>query len=340
LNALNNIRRFWIYWLKLLVAFLLLGIIYREINRYESIIEAFSAANRINLILALLLLIPNIFLATFKWRYLLRTKYPNCSIKEAFDSLLFGLSLGLVTPGNLGELARGLYFSNRDKVAITGLNFFDKLCNILLLVTIGFFAINRLIFSQFDWPNFIVFPLSILSFFVIILFWMIMLNPGWMVRVFGKNFMRLSESSLYQNLSSVFGSMTQRNIYTLLGYTLIWFIIIILQYHILVLAFTEVTLFQSLQAVPAILFTKVLLPVSFADLGIREGVAIFYYSLFNISKVAVFNASITIFVINFLIPACLGSYFVFKLRNSKKWEENTVRSDDLNHEIQTPVKND
>lgn len=340
MNALNNVRKYWIYWLKLLVAFLLLVIIYREINRHESIIAAFSAANWINLTIASLLLLPNISLATLKWRYLLRVKYPDCSTKEAFDSLLFGLSLGLVTPGNLGELARGLYFSERDKVAITGLNFFDKLCNILLLVTIGFFAINRLIFSQTNWPNFIVFPLSILGFLVITLFWMIMLNPGWIVRMVGKNFNRLSESSPYQKLSPLLASLTQRKILIVLSYTLIWSIVVILQYHILVLAFTEVTLFQSFQAVPAILFTKVLLPVSFADLGIREGVAIFYYSLFNISNAAVFNASITIFIINFFVPASLGSYFVFKLKNSKILKENAVRSNDFNRQIQTPLKHD
>jgi uncharacterized membrane protein YbhN (UPF0104 family) len=167
-----------------------------------------------------------------------------------------------------------------------------------------------------------------------------MLNPGWLMRVFGKNSKRIFESGMYHQLSPLFGSLKHRNIFTLLGYTMIWVFVIILQYHILVLSFTNVTLYQSFQAVPAILFTKVLLPVSFADLGIREGVAIFYYSLFDIPKAAVFNASITIFIINFLLPASLGSYFVFKLKNSKKWEENTVRRKDLNSEINTPLKND
>jgi uncharacterized membrane protein YbhN (UPF0104 family) len=57
-----------------------------------------------------------------------------------------------------------------------------------------------------------------------------------------------------------------------------------------------------------------LLPVTFGDLGVREGAAVFFYGLFNVPEAAVFNTALLIFLINFLLPALSGSVYLFKLR--------------------------
>ncbi|NIV10212.1 MAG: hypothetical protein GWN62_02575, partial [Aliifodinibius sp.] len=66
-----------------------------------------------------------------KWRYLLRIRFSDISNRETFNSLLFGITLGMVTPGNLGELGRGLFFQDKSKTVITGLTVVDKLSNML-----------------------------------------------------------------------------------------------------------------------------------------------------------------------------------------------------------------
>jgi uncharacterized membrane protein YbhN (UPF0104 family) len=72
------------------------------------------------------------------------------------------------------------------------------------------------------------------------------------------------------------------------------------------------------------LFTKILLPISLADLGIREGISLFYFSLFGTEKTAIFNASVLIFFLNILIPALIGSFFLFRLRYTNQVEEKPV----------------
>jgi uncharacterized membrane protein YbhN (UPF0104 family) len=118
----------------------------------------------------------------------------------------------------------------------------------------------------------------------------------------------------FRELLSALDYFNRYSIFKVLMLNIAWFLIILLQYHALVLAFTQVSFLESFWSVSATLLTKIALPISVGDLGIREGAAVFYYSLLGIKKTAAFNASVLIFFINFMIPALVGSYFVFKLR--------------------------
>lgn len=54
--------------------------------------------------------LPPLFLfRVWKWRLLLRGAAPSATYGDAFRSYLGAMSLGLVTPGRLGEYARGIY---------------------------------------------------------------------------------------------------------------------------------------------------------------------------------------------------------------------------------------
>ncbi|MBN2365264.1 MAG: flippase-like domain-containing protein, partial [Calditrichaeota bacterium] len=100
----------------------------------------------------------------------------------------------------------------------------------------------------------------------------------------------------------------------------LWFLVIILQYQTVIQAYENVPFTDTFLAVSATLFTKVILPVSVGDLGIREGASVFYYSLMNVPRPAAFNAAFLIFIINFLLPALAGSIFVFRL----SWENTRL----------------
>ncbi len=311
---MNKKQFLWI--LKFVVGLILLFVLYREVKKGHAILEAFREANWVNILICGFLLIPNFLLQFFKWRYMLRSRYPQVKSALALKSLLFGSTLGFITPGNLGELARGLFFKKYNRLVITGLNIIDKIFGMIIFVSLGFISLNVIMLSHFNWPPYIVVPVLILSFLFLVLVWLITLNPQW-VRSFlyGINTMLPSRDKM-KSLISCLDDFTRLNSVHMLMLSAAWFLVIFLQYHVLILAFTNVSVADSFWAVSALLFTKVALPVSFADLGIREGAAVFYYMLYNVPKAAAFNSALVIFVINFLIPAMAGSFFVFKLR----WE--------------------
>ncbi|NIS38898.1 hypothetical protein GWN26_13645, partial [Candidatus Saccharibacteria bacterium] len=120
-------------------------------NREQSVIDAFRHVNWWHITFCFILLIPNIFLAFAKWRYLLKNRFSDISDKEAIGSLLFGYTLGLVTPGRLGELGRGLFFQNKDRLTITGLNILDKATNQIIFFTTGTIALMLMAFTRNIW---------------------------------------------------------------------------------------------------------------------------------------------------------------------------------------------
>ncbi len=300
--------------LKVIVGFALIYILYRHLNERQSIENAFRNANWLNVAIALFLLIPNITLQYWKWRYLLRNQYPDMENGIALQSLLFGFTLGFVTPGNLGELARALFFRKYNRYVIAGLNVIDKIFNMLTFTTFGLVALNIYIMFFFRLPVYVVIPIAVLSVVLLFFFWLVTLHPQW-VRSFlyGINTMLTSREKI-KSFISCLDNFRAKNSLVMALFTGSWFLIIILQYHALLLAFTNLKITQTLLGISALLLTKMVLPISFGDLGIREGAAVFYFSYLGVPSVAAFNAALLIFVINFFVPALLGSWFVFKLK--------------------------
>jgi len=322
-----------LWYLKLIVGLLLIYFLYRNIYQHQRITEVWNSATPGYIILGFLLLLPNIFIQFVKWRYILRTYYQDISNALVIRSLLFGITLGFITPGNLGELARALYFKNYDRMVITGLNIVDKFSGILIFTTIGLFSLNYLLVTQFHLAGWVGISLTMLNFLVILVLWFLAFNPHWLYRMAGRLPWGSGKRFRLKDLILGIQHLTRRDSAVILSITLCWFVVIIGQYHLLMLAFQKVSLLHSFMAVSAALFTKVVLPISVGDLGIREGATVYYYSLFAVPKTAAFNTAFLIFFINFLIPALTGSYFVFRLRweNSKSIINRISLQQDKDH---------
>lgn len=299
---------------KIIVGVLLLTVLFRQFNKGDAILAAIKIANYRYILIAFILLLPNYFVQFLKWRYILKLEYPITKNKEVLQSLLFGSTMGFVTPGNLGELTRAVYFKRFEKMKLTGLNIIDKLFNMAIFVTLGSISMTIIFIRKFELPQYLILSVVIICGIILLFIWIVLLRPQ-VVRNFLKYINQQFQIS--PKMSNMFSSLDhlqprQSVMITLLG--ILWFLIIFFQYHTLILAFEKVPVFSSYLAVSALLFTKILLPISFADLGIREGASVFYYTLFGVEKAAAFNAALLIFSINFLVPALAGSYFVFRLK--------------------------
>jgi uncharacterized protein (TIRG00374 family) len=303
-----------LWFVKLIIGLVLLYLIYQQVNKRNDVIHAFQSASWLNIVICFVLLIPNLILQIWKWRFVLHTRFENIQMGLAAKSLLFGATLGFITPGHLGDLARAISIKDYNKLVVSGLNLVDKFSGIIIFLTTGLGSVNYIMLTKLDWPGRIQWPFLVLSVFILTIIWIFALNPIWIRSIALKVRWKTSWQLKIENITSALNGLHRSTSLKILGLAFLWFIIILLQYHVLVLAFENVPLLHSFWAVSATLFTKVLLPISFGDLGIREGAALYYYSLFGVSHATAFNAALLIFLINFVIPATLGSYFVFRLR--------------------------
>ena len=103
---------------------------------------------------------------------------------------------------------------------------------------------------------------------------------------------------------------------SLLGLSAVRYGIFSAQFVFLVFAFAPAASWLAAAGgVALVFFAKSAIPsFTLADLGIREGAAVYFMSALGIAAAAAFNAAFLLFCVNLLLPSLVGLPFVLKLR--------------------------
>ena len=84
-----------------------------------------------------------------KWHILTGIIVPERSVGLTIKSFLGGITLGIVTPGRIGEFGRAVFFERKKWLELTGLFFIDKYMNFTALISFSLLTTilfrNRLI---------------------------------------------------------------------------------------------------------------------------------------------------------------------------------------------------
>ena len=302
---------------KIIIAMALLFYIIIRINPDE-IIMAITGANLYFIAFALLLLIPNIFSQYWKWMVISDKILGISDRKIIVASLFFGISAGSFTPARVGEyFGRAIYFKNNSVTDVTVATFIDKTFTLILIAFIGALASIIFIHYYYNVTVFISASLFIFVFALSFIFLYLVLNPSiWKDAIINK--FRFSKwfSAVLRKITVI--KKLDKNIsYRIMFISLLFFACILLQYALLVAAFSHhFYLLNYVWAGVLLFFTKSIIPpVSIADLGIREAASVFFISMFGESSSVGFNAAIFLFLINILLPAIAGLFFLFQKNN-------------------------
>ena len=316
-------RRIFLF-LKILIAAVTMFILLKTVD-FREIYGAFrNPLNTPFIWIACLLLIPNIIIQCYRWYYMLGIVRPDISIFEAISSFFGGLVVGFVTPGRIGEVGRSLYIKQGDHLQIVGLVFIEKFYSLLTVVMGGIWGMVFMFGYLYHFTAYIFLPLIVVGLIISFISLAVALHPQW-IRTFLYNVsVILPARDKMQRLITCFDQFKVKQSKIYLSFTILFYLIYIFQFSFLGLAFSAITWPKALIASTATIFTKTLLPISFADLGVREGAAVYYFTKFQVDKVAAFNSSMLLFAINVLLPTFIGFFFIPRLGwkdNSRKVEQ-------------------
>ncbi len=263
----------------------------------------------------LFLTLPNVLVQHYKWRYLVRIIERTARDRDVFASLMCGFSMGLVTPGRLGEIGRGLFIAGASKGRLTGMAIIDK---VLSQWSMAFLGLTGLLFlaaaagselGRFRWAFLglsAVFSLSTL----------VALLRADAVRSSIRGLKRLLPRIPYRN--KVFAvvdaseEFRRRHLLTSVLYAFAFQFIILAQFYCFINAFDALGPLDTLVGISAAMFVKSMLPVALMDLGVREGVVLYFLGQMGVAPAPAFNASIMIFLSNVLVPGAVGVYYVIR----------------------------
>ena len=273
--------------------------------------KAFVWKNTGIIFLLITLIFINWGFEALKWQILAK-KIESISFSQAYQSVLVGLSLGFITPANVGDFAGKIwYLKSKNKSETVGTILLGN--GIQFYVSLIFGVISYLIIWQksisiFDQIIFglLIFAL-ILGIFIYILRFKII---GFLQKkLWLKN---------YKNHINALVLFNSREISTLFLWSILRYSTFSLQFVLMLWLFEVKINLIYLWAISCLIFlSKTIIPaINFiSDLGVREYTAMHFFSLFSVNISAVISATFCLWLLNILLPVAVGSLLILSTKN-------------------------
>ncbi len=257
------------------------------------------------------LMLCNWCLEAVKWRQLIE-RVEQISLWRAIESVFCGLTWAVFTPNRLGEYGGRVFFLSPKRriigiVAMTVGNIGQ------LVLTNVFGAITVCIFVYRFIPLEPVLKATIygLAFVFALFFVVFYFNIRWLNGLL----LSIKFTRKYEKFYAVLARYEKKELLKILLIGLCRYAVFTTQYLIMFSwLIPNLQVLDILMLVPILFFVQSTLPsLDLLDIGIRSVTALFFFKYVTNQNTAVVACIASIWLINIIIPAILGSYFVFKL---------------------------
>ena len=302
--------------IKIVIVFFSFYFIYQQLVENKSFEELDISAlidifkkNKVYLVGVILMMFLNWLVEALKWRYMI-SKIENISIMTAYRAVFTGITVSTFTPNRIGEYGGRVFCLEKgDRIKAV---FITVLCSMSqLLVTILFGSIS--LFILFDE---ILIDKTFLSVSLLILLNLFLLfsyfNISHIVNFLGK--FKLIKS--FKKYFEVLVMYNYKDLIIAFIYSNTRYFIFSLQFIILLHVFgINLSFMDAILSVMLIFFFITITPtITIAEIGVRGSVAIFVLGLFSSNDIAILSSTTLLWLINLIIPAIIGSFFIFSLK--------------------------
>lgn len=252
----------------------------------------------------------NYLLEAIKWQKVLE-KVEVLSLNTTLKSVFAGLSVGFITPNNIGDYAGRLSFLKKEnRFTSIPLLFISRFIQMLITAWAGglalFYFLNDNLFKS--GAGGLIFVITLLLLGTIAVFFIHKL-PAFTSRynLFKKLLNFLSPLQYFNSSRLIF----------LCSVSIIRHFVFILQFYLIFRSMNSPLIFSHVfLGTSAALLIKSMLPgfKAMNDMGIREASAIYFFNHFSESSLIVAAVCLIIWFINMVLPALVGMVIIFRKR--------------------------
>jgi len=311
-----------------IVAFALF-FLYQQLT-YKSSIEQFDLdqilvklqENYIVVTVVILMMLLNWFLESLKWRFLI-SKIEKVSIKRSIRAIFSGITISAFTPNRVGEYGGRVFClekADRIKgVLITVIGSMAQLVTTIVFGSIGILLLPNLM-PEFDsLLSNIVFAYPIMLFLLILLNVLLVtlfLNAS----VFSVVLSKIKFFRKFKKYNEVFSFYNSSELLEILLYSVGRYIVFTTQFFILLQVFdVQIGYIDAMILITTMLLVISIIPtIAITEIGIRGSVALFLFGLVSVNAIGILSATFVMWVINLLLPALIGTIFIFSLKFFRK----------------------
>lgn len=259
--------------------------------------ENLSIRKPISLVIAVILVVPNIWFAYLQWKITLKVMDLDTDLKRTVHSFFAGLITGMLTPNMAGNfIGRFYYFDKEHRGTITFLTLVSNYSHLLSTLTFGLIAVFSVgeiygIGSSWQLLTFFVAG-AVVAFF---LYFFIEKPLKWFKKV---QFLEMSQTILREHRSFR---------WNLIWWSMARFVVFTLQSSLMLHAFGETWSFSLLLAIWQVYLITLMAPSLFlGKLGVKEVISVGILGSLGLNEVSIFFASLIIWFVNSMSPALLG----------------------------------
>jgi hypothetical protein len=266
----------------------------------------------ITLAFVVLLMIFNWVLESVKWWYLTRIISPM-TLWRAIESVFCGLTWAVFTPNRIGEYGgRVMFLPYRRRIhgvfaMAVGSFSQNVITNVLGSAASIWFLYEFIILNH--WLK-LGGALVLLGFMAIMLTFYFHIK--WMVYLLN----RIKFLKKYNRFFDIMAKYKSAELLKIMGFSMARFFVFTFQYYLIIhLLLPEIPIVQITLLMFVFFFVQSAIPsLDLLDIGVRSITASTLFAYVTHQTMAIIVAVSFIYIINLIIPAILGSVFVFKLK--------------------------
>ncbi|WEK18944.1 MAG: lysylphosphatidylglycerol synthase domain-containing protein [Candidatus Pedobacter colombiensis] len=314
----SNYKKVLSYILKGVIVIFAFGFVYKKLSSNENLKEFKNLLKQVpqqEIIMVIgavcLLMLVNWGLEGLKWRRLI-ARVESITIWRAIESVFCGLTWAVFTPNRIGEYGGRVFFlSPKRRIIGVVAMAVGNIGQMVLTNVFGAIAVCVFIyrFEPIDYRLF--YALVILSSMFCAFFIIFYFNIKWLNGIL----LSMRFTRKYKKFYNILARYSKKELLYILLFCLARYIVFSTQYFILFFwLIPEIHYLDILMMVSILFFVQSTLPsLDLFDIGVRSVTASYFFSYITGHQVAVIACTASIWLINIIIPAILGSYFVFKL---------------------------
>ncbi|MES2267774.1 MAG: lysylphosphatidylglycerol synthase domain-containing protein [Bacteroidota bacterium] len=278
--------------------------------------ELVSVINRNQVIYTIagvvLLMIINWFLESLKWQYLAK-KLKSISIWVAIEAVFCGLTWAIFTPNRIGEYGgRVMFLPNRKRIHGVFAMAVGAFAQNVITNVVGVTASLWFVYYFLDINIWLYVALLGLSAVFLGLFLVFYFNINWLVGLLD----RIKFLKKYHRFFEIMGRYNLNELLVVISYSLARFVVFSFQYYLIIhLLLPNIPFVEMMLTVFVFLFIQSAMPsLDLLDIGVRSFTAMHLFLYITNQQIAIIAAVSCIWLINLIIPAVIGSVFVFKMK--------------------------
>ena len=312
--------------IKIVIVFFSFYFIYNELVHHndvgrislDSLLD--TIINNYSLIfIVVLMMFINWILESLKWKFMIR-KIEAISFFTSFRAIFSGITVSSFTPNRIGEYGGRVFcLEKSDRIQAVFITILCSMAQLLTTIIFGSFAFF-ILHEQFLEDQYFIVEISRFSLLVLfvlnILFVLAYFNVAFLINFLWKfsffNFLRQ-----YINVISLFNF---KDLLVTFLYSVFRYLVFSIQFLILLHVFNvDISFYDAILSVMLVFFFITLTPtITIAEIGVRGSMALLVFLKFSTNVIGILSSTFLLWIINLIIPAIIGSFFIFSLKFFRK----------------------